>query len=169
MTASSVLVMIIGVTGHQRLKDPRDWEWVRHELERIVAHFPRPWVGLTSLAIGADQLFATLVLNIGCRLEVVLPNETYEESFPPGTERSAYRDLLKKASDVTILTGEHSEEKSYLEAGKRIVDKSDMLVAIWDGEPAKGLGGTGDIVAYAVKSGKQVIHIDPIARRVENK
>jgi hypothetical protein len=161
--------MIIGVTGHQRLKEPKDWEWVRKELERILARFPRPWVGLTSLAIGADQLFATVVLEAGCRFGVILPNETYQDSFPPGIERNSYREFLKKASDVTVLRGETSEEKSYLEAGKRIVDQSDTLVAIWDGEPAKGLGGTGDIVAYAMKSGKKVIHIDPIARRVEEK
>ena len=65
------------------------------------------------------------------------------------------------------MRGESSLEKSYLEAGKRLVNESDTLVAVWDGKTAKGPGGTGDIVAYALKSGKKVIHINPIARQVE--
>jgi hypothetical protein len=161
--------MIVGVTGHQRLKGSKDWQWVRKKLKHILGRFPRPWVGLTSLAIGADQLFASLVLEAGSRFDVILPYEAYEDSFPPGVGRKRYRKLLKQASSVTVLTGESSEEQSYLEAGKRIADQSDMVVAIWDGKPAKGLGGTGDIVAYALKSGKKVIHINPIAHEVEEK
>ena len=28
-----------------------------------------------------------------------------------------------------------------------------MLVAVWDGQPARGLGGTADVVAYARQRG----------------
>jgi hypothetical protein len=165
----SAPVMVVGVTGHQHLEDPKGWGWVRKELKRTMARFPAPWVGLTSLAIGADQLFAGLVLDAGSPFEVILPNEMYLESFAPGRERRHFQQLLKKASKVTILKGEISEEKSYFDAGRKMVQRSDIVVAIWDGKPAKGLGGTGDIVAYAVQSGKRIIHIDPIARRVEEK
>jgi hypothetical protein len=30
-----------------------------------------------------------------------------------------------------------------------VVEASELLVAVWDGEPARGLGGTADVVAYA--------------------
>ncbi len=40
------------------------------------------------------------------------------------------------------------------------------MMAVWDGEPAQGLGGTGDVVDYALARRKPVIHIDPIKRRV---
>jgi hypothetical protein len=33
------------------------------------------------------------------------------------------------------------------------VNRSDRLLAVWDGKPAQGLGGTGDIVAYAKSRG----------------
>jgi hypothetical protein len=161
--------MILGITGHQRLNNPKDWEWVREELERAVNGLSGPWVGLSSLAMGADQLFAAIVLKSGGRLKVILPNERYKESFAPGPERERYLELLKQASQVTLLTAAASDEESYLEAGKTIVDQSDRLVAIWDGQAAKGLGGTGDIVAYAFASGKKVIHINPVSRRVEQK
>ncbi len=33
--------------------------------------------------------------------------------------------------------------------GLVVVERCDLLLAIWDGHPAHGLGGTADIVAYA--------------------
>jgi hypothetical protein len=32
-----------------------------------------------------------------------------------------------------------------------VADQCDALVAVWDGQPARGRGGTADIVAYARK------------------
>jgi len=31
-----------------------------------------------------------------------------------------------------------------------VLDHSDLLVAVWDGQPVVGLGGTGQIVGHAV-------------------
>ncbi len=45
-------------------------------------------------------------------------------------------------------------------AGVWMVDRSDRLVAIWDGKPAAGLGGTGDVVAYALERGIPVVRVD---------
>jgi hypothetical protein len=36
------------------------------------------------------------------------------------------------------------------------VDRSDVLLAVWDGRPARGFGGTGDVVAYARRRGVPV-------------
>ena len=30
-----------------------------------------------------------------------------------------------------------------------VPDRSSVLVAVWDGQPSRGLGGTADVVAYA--------------------
>lgn len=40
-------------------------------------------------------------------------------------------------------------EEAFLACGKAVADWTDILIAIWDGRPAKGRGGTGDVVAYA--------------------
>jgi hypothetical protein len=42
---------------------------------------------------------------------------------------------------------------------------SDILVAVWDGEPGRGLGGTAEIVAEALKDGVTVVGVDPQGRR----
>ena len=51
------------------------------------------------------------------------------------------------------------DQAQYEKVGKEVVDTADVLFAIWDGEEAKGKGGTGDIVQYARDEGKYVVHI----------
>lgn len=40
--------------------------------------------------------------------------------------------------------------------GYRDVGLSDELLAVWDGRPAWGFGGTADVVAYAERTGTPV-------------
>ncbi|MFJ8953478.1 hypothetical protein ACIRO1_25525 [Streptomyces sp. NPDC102381] len=47
-------------------------------------------------------------------------------------------------------------------AGKEVVDQSDVLLAVWDGKPAGGKGGTADVVAYAQRQGMDVRIIWPL-------
>lgn len=48
-----------------------------------------------------------------------------------------------------------------MEAGRRVVNLSDLLIAVWDGEVAKGKGGTVDIVCYARERGRNVVILWP--------
>jgi hypothetical protein len=159
--------MKVGITGHQYLKDAKDWEWVRLELNDVLQKLPKPLIGLTCLAIGTDSLFARLLLEHDGSFDVVLPFPGYEQKLPPD-ERDEYRRLLKKASRVTTLQKQGTDEESYLEAGKRVVDLSDLLIAVWDGKPAKGLGGTADVVEYARQKQKPIMHLDPVRHVVDS-
>ena len=47
-----------------------------------------------------------------------------------------------------------------------VVDLTDIVLAVWDGQPAKGKGGTADVVAYVLRRSVPLIHIDPAARIV---
>lgn len=40
-----------------------------------------------------------------------------------------------------------------MQASRLMIDKADSLVALWDSKPARGYGGTADIVAYAREVG----------------
>ena len=42
-----------------------------------------------------------------------------------------------------------------------MVDRSERLVAVWDGKPARGIGGTADIVSYARQKGVPVVVLWP--------
>ncbi len=149
--------MKIGITGHQELDNE---EWVRAELLKVL-RFPKTLLtGITSLAKGADQLFAEAILECGGTVEVIVPFEGYDDEFDE-EGRATYHRLLARASVAETLRGDASHEESYLRAGERVVDLSDLLIAVWDGKPAAGLGGTADIVGYAREQRKRLIHINP--------
>ena len=52
-------------------------------------------------------------------------------------------------------------EEAFLDAGQHVVDRSDRLIAVWDGDDAQGKGGTGDVVRYARERGIEVIVVWP--------
>lgn len=158
--------MRVGVTGHQKLENTDTWRWVQKELTRFLHTLSPPLIGITSLAAGADQLFARVVLQHGGLLEVVIPFSGYQSTFSNQNDRDEYYRLLKQASRADVLPGGGSYEEAYLASGKKMVDQSEMIVAVWDGKPAAGLGGTGDVVEYAMRQRKPILHIDPIRHEV---
>ncbi|HEV2765077.1 MAG TPA: hypothetical protein VGV38_18995 [Pyrinomonadaceae bacterium] len=158
--------MRVGVTGHQRLREPAGWDWVRRELDRLLSSLAPPLVGITSLAVGADQLFADAVLRRGGSLEVVIPFAGYELTFTEGHDREAYARLLRHALKREVMERRGSDEEAYLASGKLVADRSELLIAVWDGLPAGGLGGTGDVVRYAVQRGKTTVHLNPVTQEV---
>lgn len=159
--------MRVGITGHQRLDDPKAWIWVARVMRDELARVAPPLVGISSLAIGADQVFAEALVRCGGTLEAVIPFPEYEDRFAAGHDRDAYRRLLEQAARRIVLPRVGSDEASYYAAGRFVVDSSELLLAVWDGAPAKGLGGTGDVVRYAENVGKPVVRVDPIKRRVD--
>ncbi len=156
--------MRVGITGHQRLEDPEAWSWVARVIRDELAAIAPPLVAVTSLALGADQLLARLALARGGTIYAVLPFADIERSFSP-EDVSAYRELARQAT-VEVLAAPGMDEDAYLAAGKRVVELSDLVLAVWNGKPAKGKGGTADVVAYAISRGVPLTHINPISRTV---
>jgi hypothetical protein len=159
--------LIVGVTGHQELEDDSAWAWVRIQMIGVLKDLPGPLIGVTSLAIGADQLFAEIVVQLGGQIIAVIPFEGYERTFERGGDLRNYKGLRSIAVKVETVDPTPTNEQAYLLAGKKVVDHSELLVSVWDGETAHGLGGTGDIVEYAIKKGKRLIIVNPVTREVE--
>ena len=137
------------------------------EIDIILAEFKNRLVGFTSLAVGADQLFAEAVLNCRGTLQAIIPFDGYELKFARGADREKYLQLLHQAASVETLEKRESDEAAYFAAGQKIVESAETIVAVWDGKPAAGLGGTGDVVAVALKKNKRIIHINPDTQTVE--
>jgi hypothetical protein len=160
--------MKIGITGHQKIANPDNWPWVAKELKNTLNKFNPPIIGLSCLALGADQLFARTVLDTGGQFIAILPFPGYENVFH-GEAQYEYLSLLSKAtSTICLERSDETDEEAYLLAGKVILEQSDVLVAIWDGMPAEGLGGTGDVVSAAIQSKIKVIQINPDTRTVSS-
>lgn len=158
----------VGITGHQRLDDPSAWGWVESTMSSELDALVQPVTAVSSLAIGADQLFASLVVRRGGQVHVIIPFSEYERTFDP-KDVDAYRRTLSKAVSIEVLETPGTDEDAYLAAGKRIVELADLMIAIWNGDPAKGKGGTADIVAYAAEKHVQLIHINPVDRTINRR
>lgn len=163
--------MNLGVTGHQKLDKSEWWNWVEQELITLIEKFNKESnnssTAVSSLAIGADQLFANLVLKTGGKLYAVIPFPNYNEKFE-GDGLEKYNQLLNQANEVETLTSKSTDEESYFAAGKRMVELSDIIIAVWNGKKAAGLGGTGDVVEYAKEIRKKIIHINPNLQTIKD-
>ncbi|WP_240529697.1 hypothetical protein [Streptomyces mangrovisoli] len=144
----------IGVTGHRSIPSavlPTVRSGIRRQLR-----YGGAVEALTSLAAGADQLFADLALESGVPVTAVIPGMDYEAHMGDADVQAAYRRLLVSCTARVDLPLEPTHEEAYYAAGRWIVDHADRLVAVWDGRPARGLGGTGDVVEYARRTGVPV-------------
>lgn len=147
-----------GISGHQNAPQ-MVWELLATRLPDILGG--PPFIGVSSLAAGADQRFAEAVVHLGGELHVVLPGGNYESSFGSEDSRDRFKRLLTEATEVEQLDYPEPSEEAYLAAGKRVVDLCDVLLAVWDGLPSHGIGGTADVVEYARQVGRRVEVIWP--------
>ncbi len=150
--------MKVGITGHQDLGNAAKAQKIENILRDVIIEL-KPAVGYTSLAIGADQLFADELMKASIPFIAIIPCEDYEYMFKK-TDYIRYKEILKKACQVDVLPYPGPTEEAFFAAGKSIVEAVNVLIAIWDGKPAKGLGGTADVVKYGLKLNRKVIHID---------
>jgi SMODS and SLOG-associating 2TM effector domain 1 len=159
-----------GVTGHRSVAedDPAVVAAVRDALGRIEARrrtgtaaTPVDLTVVSALAEGADRLVARQAMLLGASLEVVLPlpRDDYLADFRSHTSRAEFHELLGKAAAVTELSADGRREEAYERAGRAVVDRSDIVLALWDGRPSRGQGGTAEIVSYAREQNVPVLRI----------
>jgi len=160
----------VGVTGHRpdRL-DQADLPELRARVAEVLSALQDGSCGrvtlVSALAEGADQLVAEVAVAAGLRLVCPLPFplETYDQDFAVGNALGAFRTLLEQAAEVEELPGSRSspsvEAAAYAAVGARIVDRADVLLAIWDGARSRGAGGTADVVAQARRVGVPTVWI----------
>lgn len=152
--------MMVGFTGHQDIPDAA-LAFVEKGIARVLRRLGSDFTGVSSLAAGADQLFAETVLRMGGHLRVVIPCDKYETTFGDGRALDLFRHLLEKADMVQTLEHARPSEEAFLDAGHRVVELSQIVIAVWDGQEARSKGGTADIVRFAHKRGTEVVVIWP--------
>jgi len=130
-------------------------------LESLRHLAPGEWLGLSSVAEGGDQLFIAQARALGMSWHAILPlpRSEFARDFPP-EEWARVEKILDGAEHIRVITENGTREDAYLDCGMATVDGSDVLLAVWDGEPARGRGGTGDVVAYARSLGRPLVLVD---------
>ncbi|GAA4928399.1 hypothetical protein GCM10023224_04480 [Streptomonospora halophila] len=149
----------LAITGHRGLSEALERDVGSGLREHLSGLAPR-LTGLSCLADGADALFARAVLDAGGALEAVVPAERYRDGLP-AWHRAAYDALLSEAVLVHRLPHVESTPRAHMDAGRYLVEHCDELVAVWDGRPPRGPGGTADIVDYARSLNRPVTVVWP--------
>lgn len=145
----------IGITGHRGLSAAVE-KLVRASLDAEVRKYePTELCGVSCIADGPDAWFAEAVLAAGGRIEVVIPADQYREGLP-SAHHASYDALLHQAVEAHHTGMSESTSQAHMAGSEILVGLVDRLIAVWDGEPAHGFGGTADVVAYARHMGVPV-------------
>ena len=134
-------------------------EALKEEIEQIIEEN-----GVTDfisgMAIGTDIFAAEIVLGMKKRypqlwLECAIPCENQAAKWREA-DRDRYFDIISRCDKETLLQTRYTPN-CMQNRNKYMVDKSDYVIAVWDGTPS----GTGNTVRYAEKCNKKVIIINP--------
>jgi hypothetical protein len=149
----------IAISGHRGLSSATT-DLVDSAIRAALTEHARDLNGISCLADGADQIFARAVTDAGGRLDVIIPAAQYRGGLP-GSARAEYDRLLAQASAVHRLAFAEPTPEAHMAASELMVGNADELYAVWDGKPARGYGGTADVVRYAREHGTPVRVIWP--------
>ena len=119
---------------------------------------------VSALAEGADRLAASAAIEAGLELDVVLPFAAaeYRKDFADQASGDEFDALLGQAGRVLVLDGKGDERnRAYEAAGVTLLDNSDLLIAVWDGGPGRGRGGTREVIEEATRRTIPVVVVDP--------
>jgi len=166
------LFHIVGFSGHRVLANPDAIAAALADALRFLRESaPGEWLALSSVASGSDQLFVAEALKAGLSWHAILPLPTADFATDFGApEWADVQRLLTRAEHVQVTSEGAPREDAYLDCGTETVNGADLLLAVWDGEEARGKGGTAEIVNYARSIGRPIVIIDAntCERRVEN-
>lgn len=140
-----------------------DQEYINFESKLTTAIFNMPQSGgikfYCGMAMGFDILAGEIVAELKrvssfpVELIAVLPFNGQADNWSPRW-RERYYNLLKKADSVICVSNAY-ERGCYQQHNRYMVDKSDIVLTYFSGEP----GGTAQTVAYAKRKGKKIINI----------
>jgi hypothetical protein len=160
--------LVVGVTGHRNLVAAEVdalRKRVRGLLTQLRHDFPNlPLVVLSSLAEGGDQLVAREALSCGARLvaPLPLPADAYARDFSDDGVRAEFADLCAHAdvlqlpvmadstAEAVAVPGQ-ARDRQYAQAGVFVASHSHVLLALWDGRESPLLGGSAQVVRYALE------------------
>ena len=176
-------VLSVGITGHRsEALDPAAVASLPSRISEVLATLGASAIALSereksyfapgapslrfisAIADGADQIAADSALSLGWELQAILPfrRDDYRGSLADPESRERFDALIGRASRVLELPGgTPGNVEAYVMAGRATVAHCDILIAVWDGLPPRGRGGTAEVVQMAVARGRPVIHIVP--------
>ena len=144
-----------------------------HSQAELFSSDPPVIRAITSLAEGADRLFARAALDVGLALCCPFPfrQAEFERDFvAPASRRPGsldeFRALLERAAHESGLAcvemdGDPAQRATaYTACSEVVVHQSDVLCVVWDGERRQLPGGTEYALDYAMAMDVPVVWVD---------
>ena len=171
MSSETKIPLVVSVTGHRHLRAENVSALetgIRKTLSDLKGRFPDTEIRLmTNLAEGADSLAARIAIDEGIPLiaALPLPREEYRTDFS-GDSLAEFDRFCALAETVFCVPNTEKRPEGatrdfdYRQGGLYLVRHSQVLIAIWEGNPAKPGGcGTAEVVDFAGKEHLPIIHI----------
>lgn len=147
--------MKISITGH-RPEKLANFEWVDSTLAETFQEL-QPEIIFTGMAAGVDLLAADIANRLNIEYIAARPWAGHK---PRQEDEDLYRKIISYAKEV--INVDKSETYPgvwvYHNRNKLMVDRSDLLVAVWDGSST---GGTASCVKYAQSLKRTIIQLNP--------
>lgn len=177
--------MIITITGHRPNKiggyDPEAplRRAVKAALRAAFEHY-KPEGIITGLALGVDQDAALIAKDMGIPYIGVAPFHGQENKWPEASQR-LYHEICGDASGplleellerypsqtglrspdyegVYVVTDDRYQARYMQDRNIWMVNRGDLVIAVWDGDPR---GGTANCINYVNIKGKTYYQINP--------
>lgn len=140
---------------------------IYHDEREFFTDDPPAFTLVSPLAGGADQIAAAVAAAAGWSVQAVLPmpQAEYARGMSPDEARELDRVAALSGCLLELPGHAHAAENAYVMAGRATVAHCDLLLALWDGQPARGRGGTAETIDLALGKGTPILHlpVDPAA------
>jgi hypothetical protein len=141
-------IVKIGITGHLSLNNPDIIGASIYQILKSIAnkYLNKQLIFYSPASPGADLLSAKIAVELSIPLFIILPfnQDEYLQTFSV-EDKKLFLQLFNKAEGVIKLS-EAKQNNVYEMLGEYLVKNMDVLIAIWNGQEARGPGGTGDVV-----------------------
>ncbi len=134
MRASAQLPLfpVVGFSGRRHVHDSTAAvQAVRAALGALRREGTGEWIALSSVAAGADVLFAqeALAMHLAWHALLPMPPMEFRHDFSPD-EWKVSESLLSEAEQVEVIGETGARDDAYLDGGLETVNGSDVLVAL---------------------------------------
>jgi len=173
---SQLIPLTVGLIGHRKLP--------AQELEGIVAEFDEfvagllgslqhtPILLLTSLAEGADRIALSSRFRDSLTICAVLPFELedYRNDFEDAESLQDFEESLNSVDQYVepFARGTMSAQRNldYRECANWISERSNILVAVWNGKYNDEPGGTSDTINYRTEKNENAGSLETLNKNI---
>lgn len=122
---------------------------------------------ISPLAEGGDRVVATVALALlhPWELHVITPENI--SVLPDRDPHIPLLPLWAAAKERVLLGGKQLDDDALLNVNHHLLDNSDLIISLWDNQPARGEAGTENVIRQSLAKNIPVVVIDAEPKSVD--